>query len=264
MDNHPTVSVIITTKDSSRTLERCLESVKKQSYPNIELIVVDNRSTDNTKEIARRHADEVFDSGPERSAQRNFGAKQAKGEYLLIHDSDIYFDRDSVKECVGLIQSTDSAAVILPEKSIGEGFWTKVKAFERSFYVGNDLIESPRFFRRDIFDKLGGYDEEMTGPEDWDLAIRARSAGYRIGRAKIFLLHDEGRVELVGSSKKKKYYAKDVFGKYAAAHPSEFRKQMSIFSRFPPGKISVCLIRHPILTSCMLLMKGMELMNSIR
>ena len=82
MDN-PLVSVIITTKNSSRTLETCLKSIKDQTYKNIELIVIDNNSIDNTKEIAKKYTNKVFNYGPERSAQRNFGAKQAKGEYLL-------------------------------------------------------------------------------------------------------------------------------------------------------------------------------------
>src|ERR1035437_7792327 len=142
----PLVSVIIPTKNSSRTLEACLKSIKDQSYKNIELIVVDNNSTDDTKEIAKKYTDKVFNYGPERSAQRNSGAKQAKGEYLLIHDSDIYFNVDSDKECVELSRAENCDAIILPEKSIGIGFWAKVKAFERSFYVGNDLIEAPRFF----------------------------------------------------------------------------------------------------------------------
>jgi len=260
--NEPLVSVIIPTKNSEKTLDRCLESIKNQSYKNIELIVVDNNSTDRTKEIAKKYTDKVFNFGPERSAQRNFGARQAQGEYLLIHDSDIYFNLDSVKECVELVEKEKCDAIILPEKSIGVGFWAKVKAFERSFYIGNDYIEAARFFKKDVYDKLGGYDENLTGPEDWDLNIRARSAGYKICRASLFLEHDEGKVNLFGSSKKKKYYAKDVFDVYAKKHPEEFRKQMNFFIRFPVNKILLSGLAHPILFSCMIFMKGLEYINS--
>ena len=61
------ISVIIPTRNSSRTIEKCLQSIKDQSYENIELIVVDNNSTDNTKDIANRFTDKVFNFGPERS-----------------------------------------------------------------------------------------------------------------------------------------------------------------------------------------------------
>ena len=59
MEN-PLVSVIIPTYNSSRTLEKCLESIKNQTYKNIEIIVVDNNSTDNTKEIAKKFADKAI------------------------------------------------------------------------------------------------------------------------------------------------------------------------------------------------------------
>lgn len=260
--DNPLVSVIIPTYNSSRTLEKCLQSVKDQTYSNIELIVVDNNSTDNTKEIARKFTDLVFNQGPERSAQRNFGAKQAKGELFLIHDSDIYFDPESVAECVDLAINQNADAVILPEKSIGEGFWTKVKAFERSFYVGNDYIEAVRFFKKDVFEKAGGYDEELTGPEDWDITVRFRKQGLKILRTNNYLEHDEGRTNLSGSSKKKGYYAKDMFEKYSKKHPEQFKKQMTFSVRYPVSKIISKGLSHPILFVSMIIMRTLELLSS--
>ena len=64
MDN-PLVSVIVPTKNSSKTLEACLRSIKEQSYKNIEIIVVDNNSIDDTKESAKKYTDKVFNFGPE-------------------------------------------------------------------------------------------------------------------------------------------------------------------------------------------------------
>lgn len=258
----PLVSVIIPTKNSSRTLDKCLKSIQDQTYPNIEIILVDNNSTDNTKEIARKFTDKVYNKGPERSSQRNYGAKKAKGEYLLIHDSDIYFHPNSVQECVDLALDKQADAVILPEKSIGEGYWTKVKAFERSFYEGNDLIEAVRFFNKEVYNELGGYDEDLTGPEDWDLTIRFRKNNYKIMRTKNHLLHDEGKINLFGSSKKKQYYAKDMFEKYAQKYPDIFKQQMSFFKRFPASRLLIKGIQHPVLLSSMILMKGLELYNS--
>ncbi len=261
---NPLVSIIIPTKNSSEFLEECLKSAKNQTYRNLEIIVVDNNSTDNTKEIAKKYTDKVFNYGPERSAQRNFGVKNSNGEYLLIHDSDIYFNQDSVLECIKLAELENYDAIILPEISIGIGYWAKVKALERSFYVGNDFIEAVRFFSKDIYDKIGGYDENLTGPEDWDLTIRLRDYGCKIGRAKKFVKHNEGEIDLFGSSRKKKYYAKYVYEKYAEKHPEYFKKQMSFFIRFPVKKLIVNLIKHPLLTMSMFPMKGLELFNSKR
>ena len=225
--------------------------------------MVDNNSTDDTKDIARKFTDKVFNQGPERSAQRNYGAAQAKGEYLLIHDSDIYFAKTSVAECVELLADGKYQSAILPEESIGNGYWTKIKAYERSFYVGNDYIEAARFFRTDLYNKLGGYDETLTGPEDWDLTIRIREAGYKIGRTKSFLLHDEGELNLFGSTKKKAYYANDM-GKYAAKHPDWFKKQMSFLVRFTPQQLAAAVLSHPIKLVSMIIMKGLEFVNAKR
>lgn len=79
------VSVIITTKNEEENIANCLESIKQQTYPQekIEIIVVDNNSVDKTKEIALKYTDKVYNFGPERSAQRNFGIRQARREYIL-------------------------------------------------------------------------------------------------------------------------------------------------------------------------------------
>lgn len=63
------VSVILTTKNEEKHIGNCLKSVKKQAYPRdeIEIIVVDNNSTDKTKEIAKRYTDKVYNFCPERS-----------------------------------------------------------------------------------------------------------------------------------------------------------------------------------------------------
>ncbi|MBF0457123.1 MAG: glycosyltransferase [Nitrospirae bacterium] len=260
----PMVSVIITTKNSGRTIEKCLESVKNQSYNNIELILVDNNSTDSTKEIAYKYTDKVYNLGPERSAQRNYGAKIASGDYLLIDDSDIYFNVDTIKELIEVIEKEACDAVILPERSIGPGFWVKVKAHERSFYVGNDYIEAPRFIKKSVYHMIGGYDENLSAAEDWDLTIRLRESGYKICRAALFVEHDEGKMGLMGSSKKKRYYANDIFEIYAKKHPEYFKMQMSVLVRFPIKKLFVNFMNHPILTITMFLMKGLELVNSLK
>jgi glycosyltransferase involved in cell wall biosynthesis len=82
-EKNPMVSVVVPTCNSAKTLDICLKSVKEQTYPNIEIILVDNSSIDNTREIAEKYG-KVFIKGPERSAQRNFGARQSNGEYLFF------------------------------------------------------------------------------------------------------------------------------------------------------------------------------------
>jgi len=71
----------------------------------------------------------------------------------------------------------DYDAVIIPEMTTGEGFWTEVRALKRATYVGATLFEAARFFRRRIFEELEGYDEEITGSEDYDIHARLERRG---------------------------------------------------------------------------------------
>ncbi len=199
------VSVIVPTRNSSRTLEACLVSVRSQFYRPIELVVVDNASTDETLEIAQRQADIIERFGPERSAQRNHGASLAHGEFLLFVDSDMTLAPRVVSDCLDALRLTGAPAVVIPETSVGEGFWARCRALERSCYVGDDAIEAARFFSRGAFEASGGFDENLTGPEDWDLSIRI-AAGRTLPRSASYISHDEGRLRIRTVVAKKRYY----------------------------------------------------------
>jgi len=58
---NPLVSIVITTKNEEKNIENCLKSIVNQTYKNIEIIVVDNNSSDSTKEISLKYTDKVFD-----------------------------------------------------------------------------------------------------------------------------------------------------------------------------------------------------------
>src|SRR5258706_3214726 len=132
--NQPLVSIIVTTKNESQVLERLLESINKQTYSNKELLIVDNNSTDATVAIAKNYTKKVFIFGPERSAQRNLGAKKSKGEYILFLDADMELTPKVVEACVQVaVKDKKIAAAAIPEESVAHLFWEKVKAFERSF-----------------------------------------------------------------------------------------------------------------------------------
>jgi len=206
----PLVSIVINTKNEEEHLGECVESCLSQTYKNIEIIVVDNNSTDRTKEIAKKYTSQIFNKGPERSSQKNFGAQKASGEYVLFLDADARLERTVLSECVSLAQGKNYSMVIIPERHIGEGFWAGVKALERSFYLGDDTVEAPWFFRKEDFLSVGGYDEEMFAGEDWNLFDRMRAAGFKYGRCQSFINHQIGRISALGMIKKKFYYGTNI------------------------------------------------------
>ncbi|MEQ9716292.1 MAG: glycosyltransferase [Candidatus Asgardarchaeum sp.] len=107
--NNSLVSVVITTKNEEAHLLNCIKSIRLQTYSNIEIIVVDNFSTDKTKDIAKEYADLFFLKGDERSMQRNYGLlKKSKGEYLLYLDADMILEKNLIEECIKQIQEAKS------------------------------------------------------------------------------------------------------------------------------------------------------------
>ena len=203
----PSVAIIVPTRNSGMTLRACLESICAQSYE-CQLIVVDNSSTDNTVIIAEELADLLLHVGPERSAQRNAGSAATSADIVGFIDSDMVLSPSVVTEVVGAIDS-GAISVVVPETTVGEGFWAHVSAYERSFYEGSDYIEAPRFFPRSVFEKVGGFDEAMTGAEDWDLGLRTIGEGTRV-RITANIIHEEGRVRYLNICGKKAYYAPGV------------------------------------------------------
>jgi glycosyltransferase involved in cell wall biosynthesis len=256
----PLVSIIVPTRNSEAFLRACLQSIQAQTYPHTELIVVDRDSTDATKAIAREFTDNVYNHGPERSAQRNLGVEKATGEYVLIIDSDMQLTPRVIEAAVAAATAQPNiAGVTIPEESFGEGFWAQCKRLEKSFYVGVPWIEAARFFPRSLYQKLDGYDTTLISGEDWDLSQRAAKHG-TISSVSEFIRHNEGHITLRDTLKKKYYYAQHA-REYLARNPvrSKLSSQQGPLERYKlffsqPAK----LFHNPALGLGMLLMKTSE------
>lgn len=252
--NKPLVSVVVTTKNEERNIANCLKSIKQQDYPGdeIEIIVVDNSSSDRTKEIAGKYTNKVFNKGPERSAQRNFGVEKSKGEYIIYLDADMIPSERVIAECVGAVRrDKDLVALYISEIIMGERFWSKVRRFERSFYDGT-VIDCVRFIRKDKFVEAGGFDLSMTGPEDWDLDKKLRDIG-RVGLVKEPIYHNEAEFNFKSYLSKKSYYI-NSFDNYVekwGKDDPDVKRQLGFYYRFvgvfvENGKWKK-IICHPVL-----------------
>jgi glycosyltransferase involved in cell wall biosynthesis len=251
----PLVSVVVPTRNSARTLGACLASIARQRYERLEVIVVDNHSSDGTREIASGYDCTVLMVGPERSAQRNRGARTANGSHLLFIDSDMVLEPGVVEECAAAARS-GATSVIIAEISFGEGFWARCKRLERSCYAGDDEIEAARFFAKDLFLRIGGYDERLGAGEDWDLHQRARAEGARVCRITSFIHHDEGRLRLRKLLVKKFQYGRSL-PLYRRKHPSLATRQ---FRLIRPAFIRnrKALAAEPLTFAGLVVMKTLE------
>jgi glycosyltransferase involved in cell wall biosynthesis len=183
------VSIVIPTYNSEKTLASCLESIRKQTYKDIEIIIVDRFSKDRTVEIAKKYGAKVFLEMLNKPGARNYGILNSKGEYVLLADSDFIFDENLVEEVVKKLKNREVDALFIDEVYFGDSFWIKCKNLEKRMYVGNELIESPRVYKRSIFRELL-FDEKNEGFDEYDFYISARKLGIRCDRvrSKIVLL----------------------------------------------------------------------------
>ncbi len=255
------LSVVVSTKNEEKNIKNLCESIINQTYGNYEMIVVDHPLTnDNTALIAKKYTKLVYIIGPERSTQRNFGISMATGDYILILDADMILDSNVFQELIDQIESNEKlSAVIIPEISIGHGFWAKCRALEKKLYVGNEYIEAARFFKYSVMQTLGGYDTNLISGEDWDLSQRAKSLG-EVGRINAPIYHNDGEVNFWKSLKKKFYYGKFI-NKYANKdHNSKYsNKQMNAFYRyFVLFKRPKILFENPTIGVGLVILKSFE------
>ncbi len=214
------ISVIITTKNEERNMENILTSLKNQTFKDFETIVVDNNSTDRTKEISEKFGAIVLNKGPERSAQRNFGVSQSSGKYVLILDADMILEPQVLQECIEKTkENLELKTITIREVPMGESFWAECKKLELEFYSSNpdSKTHAARFFEKKVFEEFNGYDLNLTGPEDWDLPERINKKYPKKYFTNSKIYHNEGDYGLLRILKKKFYYAQKA-SNYISKH----------------------------------------------
>ena len=172
----PLVSVVIPTFNSIANIRFCLEAVCAQTYTNIEIIVVDNCSKDNTAKIAEQFGALVLRTPCTLAKARNIGLRLAAGMFVLHLDSDMILSLTVVEECVDKA-AEGCCAISIPEISVGKGYWGRVLYIEKLLLHGDESIITPRFFSRNLLLSIGGTDEKLDAGEDWDLWMRMKGRG---------------------------------------------------------------------------------------
>ena len=214
-------------------------------------------------QIAEKYTKNVFCMGPERSAQRNYGINNSTGDFVLIIDSDMVLSEKISEEVVKEFTKDEfKLGLVIPEQSFGIGFWANCKKLERKFYVGVEWMEAARAFRKKTILKVGGYDLENTGTEDYDLPhrIQMHFGKKSIGRIESYIFHNEGNLSLIKTCFKKFYYSQNLSIYFKKKENlSYFIKQSSPIYRYILFfKSPTLLFKNPILGLGMLYMKLCE------
>jgi len=248
------ISIVVPVLNAEAHLKRLISSVLAESGDEVEIIIVDGGSCDGSARIALDSGAKLMSAKPNRSLQRNLGVEAASADLLLFLDADMICSKGVIEECISKMETSPSiAALVIPEVSIGNNYWARVRAFERSFYVGIWWMEAARCFRRDAFEKAGGFDVSLLGGEDWDLDQRIREFG-SVDRISSFIFHNEGSPRFLDLVMKKSHYA-DTLRLYAQSHPERAKLQLSMLER---GQLFIRrprrLFRHPLLSAGILML----------
>lgn len=262
------VSVVIPTFNCNSIIKDCLESVKKQAYKPIEIIMVDSFSTDNTPKIGQKYG-KVYSFGRDPKQihifgapyQRNYGGTKAKGEYIYWIDSDMRLTPGLIETCIDALETKKSDAVIVPEVSYGESFWAECRALEKACYNKSprSYTDTARFIKKSVWDKLGGLDPTLGGADDYDFQARLDAGGYKTVKIKKHVMHYEGKMSL-----KKQLTKKFVYGKTAMGYFKKYKNKKSYlnkqYSLIRPDFLqhSDLLVQDPIHAVGMIAMKFME------
>ncbi len=224
---NPLVSVVIPTLNEERFLGQCLETIKNQTYKNVEIIVVDNGSADKTVAIAKKHGARAYQAGPERAGQVNFGVKKAKGKYCYRVDGDFILEPEVVEQCVEKCEGEKLDGIAVHNTSAeGLGFWAEVRKLERNCYRDDKLIVAVRFFSKEAFKEISGFDASLFGPEDYDFHNRFLAAGFRYGRIKAIERHLGEPRNLRDIYKKSFFYGQEM-ARYFKKHPRRAIRQLN-------------------------------------
>lgn len=215
----PKVSVIMPVYNESKYIAKCIDSLLEQDYPidDMEWVFVDGASPDNTKEIIGRYIEKypdlirVYDN-PNKTVPyaMNIGLQNTTGKYIVRLDAHAEYQNDYISQCVHFLDTTDA-------DNVGGHFNTKARTkmgsrialmLSSQFGVGNaqfrvrgkdGYVDTVPFgaFRREIFDRVGLFDERFTRNQDNELNWRIRKSG-----GKIYLTE---KIQLT-------YYCRDTIG----------------------------------------------------
>ncbi len=211
MSETPRISAIVPVHNSSEHLRQCLDALLSSSYQALEIIVVDDGSTDNSAAIGRRKGVTVFRLrkrlGP--AAARNLGARYAKGEILLFVDSDVVVKPHTVERLMENFSSSPRTAAVFgsyDDEPRARNFLSQYKNLLHHFVHQRSSTEAGTFWagcgaiRREVFHAVHGFDQERylkPSIEDIELGCRLNEKGYRIVLDKMLQVQHLKRWSLI-------------------------------------------------------------------
>ena len=187
--NPPLVSMIIPCFNSEDFILECIDSVLEQDYANLEIIIIDDGSTDHTVNKLKKyetieHIHIVQQNNQGACVARNKGLFLSKGKYIKFLDSDDLLEPFIISKQVQLAESLDNNTIVYGDYCLLENNSKKYidtslpDQGQTEFLILHDILTSTPLHRKWMLDKVGGFDERFKNGQEWNLHIRLSSEGY--------------------------------------------------------------------------------------
>jgi len=198
LETNNIISIIIPCYNQAEYLEEAVQSVLDQTYTNIEIIIVNDGSTDNSQEIAEALQKEypekikiISQQNQGLSVARNTGIKESTGNYILPLDADDILDSHMLEKTVEVLYNEDIDIVSPDGLTFGEKEYKivpKDSSLCNLLYANCLIICS--LYKREVWLRTGGYKQNMHGGyEDWEFWINAVKYGFKFKRYPEILFH---------------------------------------------------------------------------
>lgn len=217
------VSVIIAAYNEQKNIKECLETITKQSYPDYEVIVVDDGSSDKTRQIIKSFSVTLFEQNHQGPAKaRNLGAKQAKGKILVFMDADMTFTQTFLEELVGPVSEGIYKGTFSKEEYISnwDNVWARCWNYNQNWpkmrMIPEDYPDEGQDFRailKSEFERVGGFDD-VGYTDTWSLSKKLGYKPHSIKGAKYFHANPDNLKEVFSQSRwsAKRKYKFGLFG----------------------------------------------------
>lgn len=255
------VSIVIPSYNRRQELANCIGSLNAQEFDEaLEVIVVDDGSTDGTDELIAGYPEIIYlkQENKGAAAARNKGVEAARGEFIFFLDSDCVVERDCLQELVKEI-SRDKKTAVVGCRIIGKtpGFFARCHDYaqysgsmtldreERKFLCSSGIL-----VRKEIFEKMSGFDESFKIAEEEDLGLRIYEQGHKlIYQPKAIVYHFHGRNTFnkailhgkrwaeAGSVKPYLKHSHSEYARFASANPYFYLLFSPFISLSVAGKI---------------------------
>jgi glycosyltransferase involved in cell wall biosynthesis len=182
LSKEPLVSIVITCHNYGRFLKEAIDSCLHQSYQNIEIIVIDDGSTDNTSEVSKTYKNKIryfYQNNRGVAEARNNGVNKTKGHYVVFLDADDLLKPNYIKDCCEVINSNNVGYVFTQVHHFGaETFDTHYPDFDINILVNSGpYINVSALHKKENF-KLAKFNPGITtGYEDWDFYLSLYEEG---------------------------------------------------------------------------------------